>query len=348
MSSCGQWGAIFSRLIMDSPISFDDNPWIHKAQLSRQPRQQQLSRCTDNKPGLLSVCLHFFLPWEWHLKKKKKEKKYKCRASIILLCIVGMSLGCSCCTWHRLWSRLRHTRKFRKSSPGVAPISSEPGSKNEIFFAPVPKPQLELHNAACLVSVTPPPDKVEQRNRHAEGNFKLSSYLCCFFPSDNLASFKQTFKPWTPHWTVFQFDLFIWSRMLTSPLSKIPSNKHGRNPTVWVSVFFHLEAQEETRDIFSSQLSYLFWSVAKSSSAGFRLTELTHNLHQVMFVSNYQLSSWAESSLNRCWRTKLVRLGASSSHWPVIPKNRQATYLRKCDMKLCLSSVSIVTAQNNK
>lgn len=33
----------------------------------------------------------------------------------------------------------------------------------------------------CLVSVTPEPDKMEQRNHHSEGDFRFTSDLCCFF-----------------------------------------------------------------------------------------------------------------------------------------------------------------------
>lgn len=104
-----------------------------------------------------------------------------------LLCVLGTSSGCSCCTWNPLWSRSRRASKFRKSCPGATPLHSEPGSKNEILFGPVPKPHnlnyIMQRDASgkCLVSVTPEPDKMEQRNHHSEGDFRFTSDLCCFF-----------------------------------------------------------------------------------------------------------------------------------------------------------------------
>lgn len=44
----------------------------------------------------------------------------------------------------------------------------------------------------CLASVTPEPDKMEQRNHHSEGDFRFTSDLCCFFSPQLLYAIVQT------------------------------------------------------------------------------------------------------------------------------------------------------------
>lgn len=179
---------------MDSPIGFDDNPWIHKAQLSRRPRQQQLARCTDNKPALFpSFCLHFLLPFKAALLKNNNNKN--ARPPLRPRNVIGMQLLHVKST---LVSVTSHEQIQEKQSGRATPLHSEPGSKNEILFGPVPKPHnlnyIMQRDASgkCLVSVTPVPDKMEQRNHHSEGDFRFTSDLCCFFSPQLLYAIVQT------------------------------------------------------------------------------------------------------------------------------------------------------------
>lgn len=190
----GQRRAIFSRLIMDSPIGFDDNPWIHKAQLSRRPRQQQLSRCTDNKPALFSsFCLHFLLPFKAALLKKTKINKKASSASserhrdaaAAREIDFGLSHVARANSGKAVWERRPST------------LSQDPRMKS--YLAPCQNHNLNYimqrdASGKCLLSVTPEPDKMEQRNHHSEGDFRFTSD--CFFPPVTICNSSN--RPFSP------------------------------------------------------------------------------------------------------------------------------------------------------
>lgn len=77
----------------------------------------------------------------------------------------------------------------------------------------------------CLVSVTPEPDKMEQKNHRSSGDFRFTADLMLlFFQLLYVIQFKQTFQPSTPREIVFQFASFIRLRISSiTRLSKIPS-----------------------------------------------------------------------------------------------------------------------------
>lgn len=125
----GQWKAIFSWLIMDSPISFDDNPWIYKVQLSRRPNSSS-SRGAEiaSRPSSRLFCLHLLL-----------QLKLCFFISIQLLHVKSTLVSVT--------SQQKIHEK--QTGSGVLPLWAKFQEWN--FTCPVPKPQLELHNAAWRV-----------------------------------------------------------------------------------------------------------------------------------------------------------------------------------------------------
>lgn len=141
--------------------------------------QLRLLRWIDNKPAPFSSALLSFSPSIEEAVVWKNEK-CKCRASIVILCILiriqllhfGFGHGTRQNSREAVWER--HS-SFT--------LSWNPRMKSHL--APCQNPQLKLHNTVWRVwklsgvCVSPQPDKMEQRNRHSEGDFR---FMLLLFP----------------------------------------------------------------------------------------------------------------------------------------------------------------------